>query len=320
MGVARNMGWWVIGTALGAFQLALAIPVLVVGHGWLGTILAVIWGVLTLFAAWAWIMGKWRIVIAPVLTAAAIFVAALIGGAAPPPVDGPFLTDNPAGVVVGVQYRPELDPVDFSTTVTNRYMPLVPGTTMIYEGSGERVVVTVTGSTRTVMGIEAVVIRDRGYRGTTLIEDTEDWFAQDAGGNVWYFGEDTAECRDGAIAGRHGAWEAGVDGAQPGIVMLGRPRIGDYYRQEFYAGQAEDVARVRELEATLEHDGQVYRDVLVTEDFTALEPGHLEHKSYAPDVGLIQERDARRGEPIRLTEVTVAPEPELSANGALCQD
>jgi hypothetical protein len=319
LGVAGNMSWFVIGTAAGAFQLALGLPVLAVGRGWLGTALALVWGVLTLFAAWSWVQGRWRVVIAPILTALVIFAFALIGGPAPPPVAGPFLTDNPAGVVPGVEYRPEIDPVGFTTAVTNPYLSLVPGTMKTFEGGGERVEVTVTASTRTVMGVETVVVRDREYRGTSLIEDTEDWFAQDEDGNVWYFGEDTAECSDGSISGRPGAWEAGVDGAQPGIVMLANPRIGDYYRQEFYAGRAEDVARVRELGASVDHDGQVYRDVLVTEDFTALEPGQIEHKSYAPEVGLIEERPAGGGTAIRLTEITVAPEPEASASGSLCQ-
>jgi hypothetical protein len=319
-GVAGNMTWFVVGTAAGAFQLALGLPVLAVGRGWLGIGLALVWGVLTLFAAWAWVKGQWRVVIAPILTALALFGVVLIGGPPPLPVSGPVLTDNPAGVVAGVEYRPEIDPVDFTTAVANPYMPLVPGTTRTYEGGGERVVVTVTGSTRTVMGVETVVVRDREYRGTTLVEDTEDWFAQDEDGNVWYFGEDTAECSNGSIAGRPGAWEAGVDGAQPGVVMLANPRVGDYYRQEFYAGRAEDVARVRELGATADHDGRVYRDVLVTEDFTALEPGQLEHKSYAPEVGLIEERPIGEGTPVRLTEITVAPEPEVSAAGSLCQE
>jgi hypothetical protein len=316
--VAGNMTWFVIGTAAGAFQLALAIPVLAVGRGWLGVALAAVWGVLTLFAAWSWVRSQWRIVIAPILTALALFAVAVVAGPPPPPVTGPLLTDNPAGVVPGVAYRPVIHPADFSTIVTNRYMPLIPGTTRTYEGGGERVVVTVTSSTREVMGVQTVVVRDRAFRGASLIEDTEDWFAQDADGNVWYFGEDTAECSGGAIAGRPGAWEAGVDGAQPGIVMLAAPRVGDYYRQEFYAGHAEDVARVRELGATVVHDDVTYRDVLVTEDFTALEPGQLEHKSYAPDVGLIEERDAAGGGSVELSDTTLA-DPVASDAGSLCQ-
>jgi len=316
--IAGNTRWFVVGTAAGAVQLALAVPVLAIGRGWLGVALAVVWGGLTLFAAWAWVMGRRRIVIAPLLTAVAILAVVIIGGRAGPPVSGPFLTDNPAGVVQGVEYRPVIDPADFSTTVTNPYMPLVPGTSWVYEGGGERVVVTVTGNTRQVMGVATIVVRDRAYRGTSLIEDTNDWFAQDRDGNVWYFGEDTAECRGGAIAGRAGAWEAGVDGAQPGIVMLAQPRIGDYYRQEFYAGRAEDVARVRELGATVDHSGTIYRDVLVTEDFTALEPGQLEHKSYAPEVGLVEERHVGGGAGVQLTEVAVDPVPVASDADALC--
>jgi hypothetical protein len=168
------------------------------------------------------------------------------------------------------------------------------------------------------MGIEAVVVRDREYRGDALIEDTEDWFAQDAEGNVWYFGENTAECSGGGISTRGGSWEAGVDGAQPGIVMLAEPRVGDYYRQEFYRGQAEDVARVRELGTTVDHDGREYDDVLLTEDFTALEPGKLEHKSYAPEVGLIEERDVGREAGVRLVDL-VRGEPSPSDSGSLCQ-
>ncbi len=319
-GVAGNMGWFVIGTVAAAFQIALAIPVLAVGHGWLGVALALIWGAATLFAAWAWLFGKWRILIAPILTLIAILVVRQVGGPPPPPVAGPFLTDNPAGVVEGVAYRPAIDPAAFSTDITNRFMPLVPGTSLTYIGDGERVVVTVTGRTRTVMGIETVVVRDSVYVGTSLIEDTEDWFAQDDAGNVWYFGEDTAECRGGAVVSHSGAWEAGVDGAQPGIVMLGRPRVGDYYRQEAYPGHAEDVARVRELGARVVHPQRTYDEVLVTEDFTPLEPGHLEHKSYAPDVGLIEASSpADQGDAQRLVEVTVSPEPATSGVEALCQ-
>lgn len=316
--VAGNLTWFVIGTAAGAFQLALAIPVLAVGRGWLGVALAAVWGGLTLFAAWSWVRGRWRIVIAPILTALALFAVAVVGGPPPPPVSGPLLTDNPAGVVPGVAYQPVIDPAGFSTNVTNPYMPLVPGTTRTYEGGDERIVVTVTSSTREVMGVQTVVVRDLAFRGTSLIEDTEDWFAQDADGNVWYFGEDTAECRGGSIAGRPGAWEAGVDGAQPGIVMLAAPRVGDYYRQEFYAGRAEDVARVRELGTTVVHDDVTYDDVLVTEDFTALEPGQLEHKSYAPGVGLIEERDATGGQAVELSDTTIG-EPVASDAGSLCQ-
>ncbi len=213
---------------------------------------------------------------------------------------------NPAAVVEDVEYRPVIEPADFTTSVKNPYFPLVPGSTRVYEGDGERIEYSVTTLTRTVMGVETVVVRDRAFKDGKLIEDTEDWFAQDGAGNVWYFGEDTAECKDGKPVSRHGAWEAGIDGAQPGVVMLADPQIGDLYRQEFYAGEAEDQGRVLMLGDAVEVPAGAYRDVLVTEDFTPLEPDLLEHKLYAPGVGVVEERTIKGGTGVlRLVEVTV---------------
>jgi hypothetical protein len=269
--------------------------------------------------ALAWLRVHWQIIAAPLFIVAVIVVANMVVRPPDPLSSGPILTDNPAGVVEDVPYAPDIDPADFGTTVSNPYWPLAPGTTRTYDGGGEHLVITVTSSTRPVMGIDTIVVRDREYDGASLIEDTEDWFAQDVDGNVWYFGENTAECAGGKVSSRVGAWEAGFDGALPGIVMLASPRLGDYYRQEFYEGQAEDVARVRELGASADHGGdKVYDEVIVTEDFTALEPTQLEYKSYAPGVGLIEERNARGGAPVRLTEVTVDPVPKPSADGGLC--
>jgi hypothetical protein len=263
-----------------------------------------------------WLRAHWQLIAAPALTIA-IIAGAMLFLRPNRTVSGPFLTDNPAGVIEGAEYAPDIDPTDFTTTIDNPYLPLTPGATRTYQGGNERVEVTVTASTRDVMGVTAVVVRDREFDGTRLIEDTEDWFAQDNEGNVWYFGESTAECADGAVANQSGSWEAGVDGAQPGIVMLGNPRVGDYYRQEYYRGYAEDVARVRELGATVTHEDTNYDEVLITEDFTALEPGQLEHKAYAPEVGLIEEGPAGVGG-IRLVEIAQG-EPSPSDPTTLCR-
>ena len=265
-----------------------------------------------------WLRERWQLIAAPALIIAIIAFAILWLRPASRQVTGPFRNDNPAGVVEGDEYRPEIDSAEFSTVIDNPFMPMAVGDVRTYLEGDERVVTTVTASTRQVMGIEAVVVRDREYRGEALIEDTEDWYAQDSEGNVWYFGENTAECSGGSIATHGGSWEAGVDGAQPGIVMLAAPRIGDYYRQEFYRGHAEDVARVRELGATADHEGREYRDVLITEDFTVLEPGKPELKSYAPEVGLIEERDVAGGPAVRLAEL-VSGDPSTSDPDSLCQ-
>lgn len=200
----------------------------------------------------------------------------------------------------GGNYQPNIDPVDFVETIDNPYMPLTPGSEWVYEGVGdegemERIEVTVTEERRDVMGVSTLVVRDTEYADGELVEDTYDWFAQDREGNVWYFGEDTAEYEDGEVVTTEGSWEAGVDEALPGIVMLADPRVGDAYRQELYAGEAEDMGEVLEVGATRSIGLGEYRDVVVTEDWTPLEPEVIENKYYAPDVGMIAEEKTAGG-------------------------
>jgi hypothetical protein len=159
-------------------------------------------------------------------------------------------------------------------------------------------VVSVTNQTREIMGVTATVVRDQVFVAGELVEDTLDWFAQDRSGNVWYFGEDTAEYEEEKVVTRKGSWEAGVDGAQPGIVMLGDPRVGDTYRQEFYEGEAEDLGRVIELDESVSVPYDSFSDVLVTEDWTPLEPKVLENKFYARGVGPVLERKVEGGEEV----------------------
>jgi hypothetical protein len=131
-----------------------------------------------------------------------------------------------------------------------------------------------------------------------LVEDTRDWYAQDVAGNVWYLGEETAEYENGEVVTTAGSWEAGVDGALPGIVMLADPRVGDVYRQEFYEGEAEDVGMVVALtgEVSVEAGTWSGEDVLVTEDWTPLEPGVREQKTYALGVGVVHEVQIEGGD------------------------
>lgn len=213
---------------------------------------------------------------------------------------------NPAPVTE--PYEPLIDPNDFVMTIDNPYLPLPVGRTLVYEGVSdgerERVEVTVTNRIREVMGVTTTVVRDRAFVEDALVEDTFDWLAQDRWGNVWYFGEATAEYENGEVVSRAGSWEAGVDGAMPGVVMLADPRVGDRYRQEFYEGEAEDLARVRATGESVAVPAGSYQDVLVTEDWTPLEPDVLEHKSYAPGVGVVLERVVEGGSGVlRLVEI-----------------
>jgi hypothetical protein len=179
----------------------------------------------------------------------------------------------------------ELDSADFSIEIDNPYWPMTPGSTWVYREGDQRVEVTVTDRTRTVMGIETRVVHDLVTEDGVPVEDTFDWYAQDADGNIWYFGEDTTEFQAGKPAGHAGAWEAGVDGALPGILLPADPEVGLTYRQEYYAGEAEDRAEVVRIGARVVTPAGIFKEVLQTEDTTPLDPGLVEHKFYAPGVG-----------------------------------
>ncbi len=206
-------------------------------------------------------------------------------------------------------YDVEIDPADFVTMIDNPYMPLVPGTTRIYQGQTEdgleRVEVTVLKETRVVMGVTTTVVRDRAYLDGELIEDTFDWLAQDAAGNVWYFGEAVDNYEDGVLVDHHGSWEAGVDGALPGILMYAQPanHLNVPYRQEYYAGEAEDMAQVLSVNKTAVVPFGDFTHVLQTQDWTPLEPGVLEYKFYAQGIGVIKEVNPETGEGIELVEI-----------------
>jgi hypothetical protein len=236
---------------------------------------------------------------APSASAAAVVPATTPAPTSPAPtatsIPNPVLR-NPAAVDGAMPYQPAIDPADFSTTIDNPFFPLVPGTTFIYEGAGEHIEVTVTSDTRQIMGVTAVVVRDTATVKGKVIEDTFDWFAQDRAGNVWYFGEDTKAFEDDPAGDPAGSWEAGVDGAQPGVVMLADPRGGDVYRQEFYAGEAEDLALVRQLDGSIKVRAGSFDRVLITEEWTPLEPKNIEHKFYARGIGLVGERLVVGGE------------------------
>jgi hypothetical protein len=182
-------------------------------------------------------------------------------------------------------YAPRIDPSEFTTTIDNEYFPLKAGTTFIYQGGAERSEMSVTSETKKVMGVECVVVDHKEWEGEKLIEKTYDWFAQDKEGNVWYFGEDTKEYKNGEVVSTKGSWEAGVDGAKPGIIMQAHPKVGQTYRQEYYKGEAEDMAKVLRLNDSVAVPYGSFDHVLVTKEWTPLEPSYHEHKYYARGVG-----------------------------------
>ncbi len=188
----------------------------------------------------------------------------------------------------------------YSARVTNEWFPLEPGTAYVYTGAKDgkavRDVMTVTRRTTTIAGVPCVVVHDRLYlKDGRLAERTTDWYTQDKKGNVWYFGEDTAELdSSGKVASTEGSWKTGVDGAKPGIFMPAHPQVGQSGRQEFYKGHAEDHFRVVSLFATVLPPST--KNALLTQEWTPLEPGVLDHKLYARGIGTVMERTVKGGD------------------------
>jgi hypothetical protein len=199
----------------------------------------------------------------------------------------------------GGDYRPEITATDFVDGIDHPYLPLLPGSRWVYEGEAdgevERTEVEVLEERREVFGVSAVVVRDRVSIDGELVEDTLDWFAQDRAGNVWYLGEESTEYEDGEAVSTAGSWEAGVDGALPGIVMPAEPRPGHAYRQEFYPGEAEDLAEVLRVDGTAAVPVGAFEDVVTIREWNPLEPAVVEEKHYAAGVGMISENTVTGG-------------------------
>ena len=191
-------------------------------------------------------------------------------------------------------------PADFVAHVDNPWFPLTPGTVYVYrgikDGKPSRDVVTVTHATRAIEGVRATSVHDDLYVEGRLAERTTDWYAQDRAGNVWYFGEDTAELdAKGRVTSREGSWLAGVHGARPGIYMPARPVVGRRGRQEYLKGHAEDHFRVVSLDASVSAPALSSRHALLTEEWTPLEPGVLDHKLYVRGIGTVLEHTVKGG-------------------------
>jgi hypothetical protein len=191
-------------------------------------------------------------------------------------------------------YEPNL-PQSWATTISNTYFPLVPGSSWRYvaevEEGTETIVVEVLNETRVVNGVVATVVRDRVYLDDELIEDTYDWYAQDAAGNVWYLGEDSKEIENGQVISTEGSWEWGRDGALPGIIMWANPaaHIGEAYRQEYYRGEAEDWGKVTAVNVPVNVPFGQFTNCIRTEDWNGLESDSREDKFYCPGIGVTLE-------------------------------
>jgi len=191
------------------------------------------------------------------------------------------------------------DPADFTAgRVTNPWFPLKPGTRTVFrgtkDGSPTRDVVIVLHRTRTIQGVVCRAVWDRVFEDGVLEERTIDWYAQHRNGDVWYFGERTAELdENGNVVSREGSWLAGRDGARAGIFMTADPQVGQTHQQEFYPGHAEDMFRVIDTSGSVTVPLLWSDSAVITREWTPLEPDVVDHKFYVRDIGLVLEKSVR---------------------------
>jgi hypothetical protein len=209
----------------------------------------------------------------------------------------------------GSRYRPQIDRSGFTARVDNPLFPLPIGRTLVYAGvkDDKKAVNVVHFSHRTAVvdGVRTRVVEDRLYLDGVLEERTSDYYAQDRCGNVWYFGEDTATLDSrGRVIDTEGSFHAGVDGAQPGVFMQARPEVGRRFRQEWFAGHAEDTYRAEQLSTSITVPYGKFTHALRTPEQTALEPDVLDNKWYVAGIGQVEER-AVKGPVERLVLVDV---------------
>ncbi len=231
--------------------------------------------------------------------------------------DNSYSTDNKnlALNLAAKSECPVIDASNFGSSITNAYFPLMPGTVFHYvnriiEGidtSYEQIEVSVSTDTKIITGVQCREVHDVVTVNGEVTEDTYDWYAQDKSGNVWYFGEHTKSMKDKNGSTTEGSWKAGEQNACPGIIMWANPQrhAGETYYQEFLPGIAEDQAQVINTNNRVSVPYGVFTQCVKTKEFTNLEPGVIEYKYYAADVGLLKTEMTAGGNELEvLTSVT----------------
>jgi hypothetical protein len=236
---------------------------------------------------------------AGLLVAAALLVLEACDAGAPTATDPATSgTDAPVDLATG-GFRPPFDPSNFVAQITNPYLPGIPGTAFRYRSVTPEGVeintVRYTRQTKQILGVTVTVIRDQVFLNGELTEDTFDWEAQDKQGNVWYFGEDTKELEDGKVVTTEGSWEAGKNGAKPGIIMLAHPKTGLTYIQEDAPDVAEDRGKALGLNAKVSVPYGSFDHCLQTLEWSLLERGIRDHKFYCSGVGFVKELSPNGG-------------------------
>lgn len=198
-----------------------------------------------------------------------------------------------SGVAVDEEWQSEfgLDECDLSTTGRNEFFILEPGFQLVLESKTERLAISVLDETRTVDGVETRVVEEREWENDSLIEVSRNFFAIcNATQDVFYFGEEVDDYRDGRVVNHAGAWLAGRDTARAGLIMPGTVTVGMKYHQEIAPGVALDRAEIVSVTDPFETPAGSFTNTLRTREGSGLNPLEREFKTYASGIGLIQDQ------------------------------
>jgi hypothetical protein len=184
-----------------------------------------------------------------------------------------------------------VDKAKLSNTGTGTYWVLEPGYKLHLQAGKNTLVVSVLDETKLVDGVVTRVVEERETEGGQLAEVSRNYFALDAAtGDVYYFGEDVDEYKNGKVTGHEGAWLSGVNGAKFGLIVPGAPKAGDRYYQESAPKVAMDRAEVVSATEEIKVPAGTFKNCLHTKESSALESG-TEDKYYAPGVGIIKDAE-----------------------------
>lgn len=224
------------------------------------------------------------------------------------------------------RYDPEIDPASFDTdfvhpTNPNPYYPLVIGYRWELRGGPEVNILDVVNETKLIDGLTCIVVRDQVFKDGDLVENTDDWFAQNKNGDVHYLGEEVKDFesfegddpRRPELVSISGSFKSGREGDKGGVIFYASPAKGQTYTEEFSLGNAEDVTEILSTTYRFGSEPDLDRFVprelaeilcpgncVVTKNWSLLEPGIFAYKYYAREIGFFLEVNPDTGELVQL--------------------
>lgn len=200
-------------------------------------------------------------------------------------------------LMLGACVRPDTWTADFPIekdelvpTGRNPYFILEPGYSLVLEGGGAQLIITVLSETMKVDGVETRVVEERETKGGKLVEVSRNYFAISKRTNdVFYFGEDVDIYKDDKVVSHAGAWRSGVNGAKFGLMMPGQVSLNARYYQEVAPGVAMDRVEIVSLSETVRTPAGEFTNCLKAKETTPLEPFVTDYKYYAPGIGMVQD-------------------------------